>query len=293
MATALEVSHSESAPTIGMHHPDSMTIRCAADIRMQLMGGRTFVMQVAHPAVGAGVHEMSAFRTDPWTRLEQIAKSGTQYLYRGEAAAYDEGRRLRRVHKNIKGVDLDGKPYHSLEPKVYGWVHAIFFDSLVSMHTLFGTPLTRDEQQQLFTEWREGGRVFGLRDQDMPASVDEYWEFYDDALVNTCQYTPPIDHILGWNQTSPPKPPNLDRLPDAAWRALWKPLGRFQTWLILGTLPPRYREKITAHHPWTPRQQRLFERFARVVRSIHPRLPRSWQIEPEARRFFAEHARAV
>ena len=29
-----------------------MTIRCAADIRMQLMGGRTFVMQVAHPAVG-------------------------------------------------------------------------------------------------------------------------------------------------------------------------------------------------------------------------------------------------
>jgi uncharacterized protein (DUF2236 family) len=293
MATASEALDFEPTRTTGMHHPDSMTIRCAADIRMQLMGGRTFVMQVAHPAVGAGVHQFSAFRSDPWTRLEQIAKSGTQYLYRGEAAAYEEGRRLRRVHKNIQGVDLDGKPYHSLDPKAYGWVHTVFYDSLVSMHDLFGTPLTRDEQERLFTEWREGGRVFGLRDEDMPASVDEYWEFYDDALANTCVYSPPIDHILRMKKNPPPKPPNLERLPDAGWRALWRPLGTFQHWIILATLPPRYREKIAAHHPWTPRHQRRFERFARVVRSLHPRLPAKWQIEPEARRFFAEHAHAV
>ena len=94
MATALETPRPEPARMPRMHDPDSMTIRCAADIRMQLMGGRTFVMQVAHPAVGAGVHEFSEFRNDPWTRLEQIAKSGTQYLYRGEAAAHEEGRRL-------------------------------------------------------------------------------------------------------------------------------------------------------------------------------------------------------
>jgi uncharacterized protein (DUF2236 family) len=290
MATALESTRPERAR---MHDPDSLTIRCAADIRMQLMGGRTFVMQVAHPAVGAGVQQFSTFRSDPWTRLEQIAKSGTQYLYRGEAAAYEEGRRLRRVHRDIQGVDLAGKPYHSLDPSVYGWVHTIFFDSLVSMHELFGTPLTRDEQERLFAEWQEGGRVFGLRDQDMPASVDEYREFYADAIENTCAYTPPIDHILGLKHSAPPKPPNLPRLPDAGWRALWKPLGSFQTWLILATLPPRYREKLAAYHPWTPRDQRRFERFARAVRATVPRLPARWQIEAEARRFFAEHARAT
>jgi uncharacterized protein (DUF2236 family) len=135
MATALRTPVREQDRTPRMHDPDSMTIRCAADIRMQLMGGRTFVMQVAHPAVGAGVHEFSEFRTDPWTRLEQIAKSGTQYLYRGEAAAYEEGRRLQRVANynythllNLKGygygiyylrVQLGAKTFYTKELMLY------------------------------------------------------------------------------------------------------------------------------------------------------------------------------
>jgi len=265
-----------------MHGPDSMTIRLAGDVRMGLMGGRTFVMQVAHPAVGAGVGEFSAFRSDPWTRLEQIAQSGVRYLYRGEAAAFEEGRRLRRIHRNIQGVDGQGRPYHSLDPDVYGWVHTVFFDTITSMHRLFAEPLSREQEEQLFVEWRQGGRVFGLGDADMPASVDEYWDFYADRIERTLEYNDVMGWILGLERAAPPRPPNLARVPDVVWPHLWKPIGRIQTKLILGTLPPRFREKIAEHHPWTERDQRRFDRWARRLRTTLSRLPERWRYDAEA-----------
>jgi len=263
-----------------LHGVDSLTIRLSGDVRMGLLGGRTFVMQVAHPAVGAGVNEFSAFRSDPWTRLEQIAQSGIRYLYRGEAAGYAEGQRLRRIHASIQGIDGRGRPYHSLDPDVYGWVHTVFFDSIVTGHALFGEPLARAQQEELFDEWRQGGRVFGLRDADMPGSVDEYWSFYTEQIEKTLEYNPVMDWILRGERV--PRPPNLAWLPERAWSLVWRPLARLQRQLILGTLPPAFRAKIAAQQPWTARDQRRFDRFARFVRRAVPRLPERRRYDPEA-----------
>jgi uncharacterized protein (DUF2236 family) len=263
-----------------MHGRDSLTIRLAGDLRVGLLGGRTFVMQVAHPAVGAGVNEFSEFRSDPWKRIEQITQSGIRYLYRGEAAGYEEGRRLRRIHANIQGVDTRGRAYHSLDPDVYGWVHTVFFDSIVTAHALFAEPLTRAQQEGLFEEWREGGRVFGLKDADMPASVDAYWSFYADSIEKTLEYNPVMDWILRGERV--PKPPSLAWLPEAAWSVLWRPFAHLQRKLILATLPPAFRAKIAPEQPWSARDQRRFDRFARFVRSAVPRLPERWRMDPEA-----------
>lgn len=283
MPATLEATRVARPRTAPMHHRDSLTVRYASDLRMQLVSGRTFVMQVAHPAVGAGVHAYSAFREDPWTRLEQITRSGIAYLYRGEEAAFEEGRRLRRLHAGLRGVDSRGRPYHALDPDVYGWVHTVFFDSIVTMNRWFATPLTRSEEERLFLEWRKGGLVFGLDDGDMPSTVDEYWERYDAAIEATLEYNPPVDHILNIADKEPIKPPQLENLGDTVWRALWKPLGRFQRWLILATLPLRYREKIAPHQPWTAADQRSFERMAACVRRAFPRLPAAWRLDPSAR----------
>src|SRR5215468_9928914 len=270
-------------PTPGfapMHGPDSLTIRLSGDVRMGLVSARTFVMQVAHPAVGAGVGEFSSFRSDPWTRLEQITQSGIRYLYRGEAAGFEEGRRLRRIHRAIAGVDSRGRRYHSLDPDVYGWVHFVFFDSIVTAHALFAEPLTSAQQERLFLEWRHGGRVFGLREEDLPASVDDYWRRHAAALEHTLEPNAVIDWILGPAHVS--KPASLARLPDALWRRVWPWLGRLQRSLVLGTLPPAFRAKLAPQQPWSARDQRRFDRFARLVRTTVPRLPERWRMDPEA-----------
>ena len=264
-----------------MHAPDSLTIRTGGDIRSYLVAGRTFLMQVAHPAVGAGVWQFSNFRNDPWHRLRELDKSGNAFTFCGREASIEEGKRLRRLHKDIQGVDTRGRKYHSLDPAVYGWVHTVFLDSMVTMHKLYGTPLTRAEEEQLFIEWRQAGRMFGLKDKDMPESLDAYWAYYEHMIETELEYTEVVAFML--KDTTPPPPPLLAHLPAALWRQLWRPLGRMSRTLTLASLPPSYRRKIAAHQPWTEADERTQERFRAFVRSTVPLLPKRLRIIAPAR----------
>ncbi len=53
------------------------------DIRTVLSLPAAFVLQVAHPAVGAGVDDHSVFRTDPWGRGERSLRSVQLWVYGG------------------------------------------------------------------------------------------------------------------------------------------------------------------------------------------------------------------
>lgn len=268
--------------TFDMHAPDSLTIRFGGDIRSWLMAGRTFLMQVAHPAVGAGVWEHSNFRNDPWSRLKEIDRSGQQFAFRGREASLQEGKRLRYLHRDIQGLDTRGRPYHSLQPHVYGWVNMVFLDSMITMNALYGTPLTRAQQEQLFQEWHQGGRHFGLKSRDLPAALDHYWDDYNHMIETELEYTPVVEHLL--RSGAPPKPDALHHVPRSLWKAAWKPLGAVSRKLILSSLPPNYRQKIAQHHPWTDADERSMETFRRLVRATVPLLPERLRITAPARR---------
>jgi uncharacterized protein (DUF2236 family) len=253
-----------------MHAPDSLTVRYAGDIRTIMLGPRTFLMQVAHPAVGAGVNEFSSFREDPLRRLREVARSGDAFMFSGCKAAEREGERLRHMHRNIQGKDSAGKPYHSLDPEVYGWVHTVFFDTAVTMHELFGTPLSRSDQARLFGEWRQGGELLGLRREDMPESVDAYWAYYNDMIETKLEYNAVTRHIL---HSPAPRLGAMERIPEGVWERLMTPVGTASRRVTLGALPPRYREKISSHEPWTAEDERWLQRFRAAVKTVVPRLP--------------------
>lgn len=63
----------------------------AGEVRSLLALPAALTLQVAHPAVGAGVDEHSVFRTDPWGRGERSLRSVMLWVYGGDAAA-QEGR---------------------------------------------------------------------------------------------------------------------------------------------------------------------------------------------------------
>ena len=185
----------------------------SGDIRMLLMASRTFVMQLAHPAVGAGVMQHSRFREDPWSRLREIAYSGNQITFGDHTSASREGARLRDLHRNIKGIDQHGQRYHALHPRTYGWVHFIFLESTLTAHVLFAKPIPAPEQQMLFQQWRDSGHYFGLRDQDLPRTLDQYWRYYDEMMATTLEYNDAIDYIIHVANHTPPPPPQLSAMP--------------------------------------------------------------------------------
>ena len=260
----------EQPRRVDIHAPESLTLKLGGDIRTGLLAGRTFLMQVAHPQVGAGVHQLSNFREDPWHRLREINKSGERFVMSGRAAGVEEGRRLREIHRNIQGVDGNGNRFHSLHPQVYGWVHTIFLDTDLTMCRLFGTPLTRREEERLFEDWREMGYLFGLRDQDMPATLDAYREYFDHMIETTLEYNEVVDSIL---TITPPRPETLGWLPPSLWSLFMGPTKHLHRLLTLSTLPPAYAEKIRPHAALTVKEEKQAQRLQGIIRTLAPRLP--------------------
>ncbi|WP_435858900.1 oxygenase MpaB family protein [Streptomyces pathocidini] len=245
-------------------------------------------LQVAHPAVGAGVDAHSVFRTDPWGRAERSLASAQLWVYGGRAAA-EEGRRLRRLHRPIHGIDAHGRPYHALTPANYVWVHATGFP--IQLHTqrvLGRRPFTPAEERRLYAEWLQVGRVLGISDRDMPQTVEEYWPYYRRVLADQLEETVVVRELVATDVHVPPpdRGPRPVRVPlRAAWPLALPPLLRFRRFLTIGLMPPEAREAIGL--PWTAAQERRLRWFGRAVRVAVPLLPERLRYLPyayEARR---------
>src|SRR5947209_17536516 len=78
--------------------PDSVSWRIVSDVRLYTVMLYPLLLQVAHPTVGAGVHDYSDFERRPWQRLIRTIDYVTLLVYGGEAAI-PAGRRLREMHK--------------------------------------------------------------------------------------------------------------------------------------------------------------------------------------------------
>ncbi|MFD4644916.1 oxygenase MpaB family protein [Streptomyces sp. NPDC058441] len=266
----------------------------AGEVRSLLALPAALTLQVAHPAVGAGVDEHSVFRTDPWGRGERSLRSVMLWVYGGDAAA-QEGRRLRQLHRTIRGTDTRGRSYHALTPAYYAWVHATGFPVYRQAQRYLGRrPFTEAQERRLYAEWLQVGRILGLHDRDMPQTVEEFWPYYRKVLADEIELTTVVRELVAVDVPVPP--PDRGPLPvRLALRVLWPvllpPLARFRRFLTIGLMPPDAREAIGL--PWTPVQERRLRRFSAVVRRVAPLLPERLRYLPMARRArAAEAARA-
>ncbi|MFB8078880.1 oxygenase MpaB family protein [Streptomyces sp. NPDC056013] len=265
----------------------------AGDVRALLMLPAALTMQVAHPAIGAGVDAHSVFRTDPWGRGERSLRSVQLWIYGGEDAAR-EGRRLRQLHRDIQGTDAHGRRYHALTPAYYSWVHATGFPVYAHGLRLLARPLTEAQERQLYAEWLQVGRILGIHDRDMPQTIEEFWPYYRKVLADELEATVVVRELLDPDQPVPA--PDRGPLPVRLalwllWPVLRRPLLRLRAFLTVGMMPQDAREAIGL--AWTDEQERALRRFARVVRTVVPVLPERLRYLPLARqaRAAARHAR--
>ncbi|MGW0546239.1 oxygenase MpaB family protein [Streptomyces altiplanensis] len=272
--------------------PGGILWSVAGDVRALLMLPAALTLQVAHPAVGAGVDQHSVFRTDPWGRGERSLRSVQLWVYGGEAAA-EEGRRLRQLHKTIRGTDAHGRRYHALDPAHYSWVHATGFPCYQHALRYLFRPLTGAEERQLYAEWLRVGRVLGINDRDMPQTVEEFWPYYRKVLADELEATVVVRELLatGTRIPAPDRGPLPVRLAlRALWPVLLPPLARFRAFLTVGYLPPDARRALGLE--WSGAQERRLRRFSRVVRTLVPLLPERLRWLPLAREARARHRAA-
>ncbi|MFI8192388.1 oxygenase MpaB family protein [Streptomyces sp. NPDC085946] len=256
--------------------PGSILWDIAGDVRLLLSLPAALVLQVAHPAVGAGVDEHSVFRTDPWGRAARSLESLQLWVYGGEAAL-EEGRRLRRLHRTISGTDTRGRAYHALTPAHYAWVHATAYPVFLRSARYLSRPLTPREERRLYGELLRLGAILGIHERDMPPTPEEFWTYFEAMVEHELERTAVAGELLDPRRPVPPPPGSGTVL-----RRLWPLLARLRVFVTVGLLPPIARDRLGL--TWTARDERRLRRLGGVVRTVVPLLPERLRYLPVARR---------
>ncbi|MEU2713249.1 oxygenase MpaB family protein [Streptomyces sp. NPDC007205] len=254
--------------------PDSLLARSLSQWAFLLVYPRAILLQVAHPAVGAGVAQHSAYRTDPWQRGYRTL-AHLQHLAQADPTDGERfGRELRRWHRDIHGTDTHGRPYHALRPELFLWVHATYLDSILTLWELCGRPLEADEKGGLYRQWLRAGQCLGLREDELPPDLDAFTAYFH-ATLATLERTTTVQHLLGPATLTPPRPVAGLPLAAACFRAFGRMLFPHLTGMTVALLPP---EAVTAIG--LPPARRAYSSLARGLAHTLTTLPRQLRAMP-------------
>jgi uncharacterized protein (DUF2236 family) len=248
--------------------PESLVWQRLADDRGLLIGGATLVLQVAQPAVGAGVEQHSNFKAEPWRRLYGTLLSLTTIVYGTTAEACTEVERLRAMHRTIRGIDSAGRRYAALRPAPWAWVHGTLAWSVIRLNELFRTPFTSEDEERYWREWLEVGRLLGVRDGDLPPTFAGFRALLDDA--SALEDNRSVRDVLDALTVIPA--PKLLRWVGPVWRVLvGRPVGSLARVVTIGALPPTLAARLELR--LTGREQRRLRRFVTLVALLRRLLP--------------------
>lgn len=252
--------------------PDSVCWRFASDARLYLVMLYPLLLQVAHPTVGAGVRDFSDFDSRPWQRLLRTLDYVSLLVYGGEDAI-EGGRRLRALHKNFKGEREDGERYYALEPEAYAWVHATLLHSYVVGHSQFANPMSPAQTESFYREYRNLGRLIGVRRRDLPETWSEFESYFDEVSRTELVINDSVTRVLHSVQMVGPPPLPM---PDPIWRLARVPARR-ALWIGgIGLVDPALRRRLEI--PWSSGDERTFNALGRLTRGLTPVMPKRLQI---------------
>ncbi|GAA1193985.1 oxygenase MpaB family protein [Prauserella alba] len=242
-----------------------------------LLAGTGLLLQVAHPVVGRGVLDHSEFKQHPWKRAWGTHLSTLRFVYGMGGGAHAEGDRLIELHRDIKGVDDEGRRYHALNPEAYAWVHATLAKFMVDTAAWFCEPMTRAELDEMWREWRAIGLALGLKAHHLPADWAGAETYFDETVRDRLESNRSTTDVLE-ALTHPQRPSRF--LPTPLWNAGIAPAANLVRLTTVGTLPPPLRERLGLE--WTGADRRKLERLAAVVRATHRRAPEPLRYSPSA-----------
>ena len=123
----------------GLFGPGSATWQVHADASMLIGGVRALLLQTMHPLAMAGVHDHSAYKTDPTGRLWRTAEYVGTTSFGTTAEAERAVAMVKRVHVRVQGTAPDGRPYSANDPHLLGWVHHALTESFLVAYQRYGS----------------------------------------------------------------------------------------------------------------------------------------------------------
>ncbi|MGD9961627.1 oxygenase MpaB family protein [Nocardioides sp.] len=116
------------------------------DASMFAGGIRALLLQSLHPLAMAGVDQHSAYRDDPWTRVQRTSSYIATTTFGTIRHAEQVIGAVRRIHERVQGTTTDGTPYRADDPHLLMWVHVAEVESFLTTYQRFGgRPLSQGQ----------------------------------------------------------------------------------------------------------------------------------------------------
>lgn len=157
----------------GLSGPGSVSWRVSANpVALGVGGIAAVILELAEPAIRAGVWDHSTFKVDPIRRMENTGLAAMAVTYGPTKAAQLTFDRVTRMHQRVSGLTHEGKPYEAMDPELLTWVHVTAAWGFLNAFIRHVDPrLSRADQDRYYAEGEVVGKSFGA--QWVPTSVAE------------------------------------------------------------------------------------------------------------------------
>ena len=259
----------------------SMLRRVNRERALALAGPRALLMQAAHPLAVAGLLAHSSALDDPYERLARTAKVLSTIGFGSKRDADRVTAHVRAMHRRVRGTLSEpvgpypaGTPYRADDPELLMWVLFTLADSATVVYRKYVRDISRTEEAALWQDYRLVGRLFGLRDRDMPRTLDDLDEYRRSMLEGDRL------HVSRWARErarrivlDPPVP------------LLARPLLETVNFITIALLPDRIREQygFSPLPPTVVRKALVAGGAAYGKRAVIPLLPDRLRLVPAAR----------
>lgn len=259
----------------------SMLRRMHRERAMVLSGPRALLMQAAHPLAVSGLLAHSTTLDEPYDRLARTAEVMSTIGWGPREEADAATAQVRAVHARVHGRLKEdagpfpaGTPYRADQPDLLMWILFTLVDSGLVVYPKYVRGLSEREQAAYWDDYKVVGRLFGLRDRDMPDTLADLRDYRREMLEGgTLVVTDWARHRARQIVLDPPVP----------WLA--RPLLETVNFITVALLPGEIRRQygFSPLPPAVVRKALVGGGAEYVKRAVIPFLPDRLRLTPVAR----------
>jgi uncharacterized protein (DUF2236 family) len=260
--------------------PGSVSWKINREIIVVAGWARAILLQVAHPLVGAGVHEHSRFRGSLRASLHRLRSTIGAMLaltFGDDEEAISAAAGINVIHDRVSGRlqaaagdFAAGERYSAHDAELLRWVHATLLDSILLTYERLVGPLTPEEKDRYCAESAVMEPLLDIPSGLLPrntAALDSYMR----AMLESGRIAvTDSGRVLARAALFPPR-----------WRLLWPAFRPVQV-ITIGLLPTAIRHAYG--FAWTARDARALSRWTAALRWLRRMMPPLFREWPAARR---------
>ena len=232
--------------------------------------GRAVLLQLAHPAVAAGVHHHSSFRgslRSSMRRLQATVRAMLSLTFGDTEQMITAAAGINTIHGRVRGriPEGAGAAYSAHDPDLQRWVHATLLESIPATYELLVGPLTRRERDRYCAEAAIMEPLLGMPAGWLPQDSAQLDSYMREMLAGGSIVVTDTSRAVARAVLYPPK-----------WYVAW-PAFRAMQLLTIGSLPPSIRQAYGFE--WHARDVRAFARWTALLRTslrLLPPVAREW-----------------